>query len=604
MKKFLVLLFLSLCFAGLHAQNTISIGTVPQNLCAGQTVIVLFTTTGTFASGNVFTLEISDANGGFPGSVIGQLSCNTGCISIQGVVGENTSAGDHYRFRVNSSDPAIEGSDNASDIFVHSRPRARVNAFTWTPVTGSNLLFLGSGIGGSGSSYSFVWSGPNGFVSYQQNPALQSVTTQNSGSYSLIVTDDFGCSSNNNPVVDLVVYPQQLVAQNLSYNLVLPSGSNGSITVTANLPATYQWQQSEDQGTSWQDLSNNTFFQNVTSNSLQLTGVDESLDGNTFRCKLDFTGIGIAYSKPTILVIQGDTIITWIDSLNICSSAINGIHIPVKVKNFINVASISLSILYSMSDFESVSISNINPSLIQSGFVNSNTVHQYNVNDSRFSWFINSIYPLSLPDSAVLFDLVVNFIGNPSAFTFNPQNGMCQYSIVSGIIPPAIFYNGYLTTDECGGIQGTLTYDNTTGTPLVNQQILLKQQGEVKYKALTDSSGYYEFPGVATGHYDIEVFCDLAPTNTSSVDAMLGARYFAGMVPLTPLTVKAADVNQDAVVNAIDCLFMLRRSVGQINFYPAGDWKFSETSVDVSSGTNPQSLNIKASCTGDLNGSY
>ncbi|MGR3809784.1 T9SS type A sorting domain-containing protein [Jiulongibacter sp. NS-SX5] len=49
-------------------------------------------------------------------------------------------------------------------------------------------------LGASGGS-SYSWSGPNGFVSTMQNPSLSNVSATESGIYSVVVTDENGCSA-------------------------------------------------------------------------------------------------------------------------------------------------------------------------------------------------------------------------------------------------------------------------------------------------------------------------------------------------------------------------------------------------------------------------
>ena len=59
---------------------------------------------------------------------------------------------------------------------------------------GTTFNFNGDATGGSGT-YTFEWTTPNATVLNDQNPEIQDATTNESGLYSLIVTDDAGCSS-------------------------------------------------------------------------------------------------------------------------------------------------------------------------------------------------------------------------------------------------------------------------------------------------------------------------------------------------------------------------------------------------------------------------
>ncbi len=73
-----------------------------------------FTLTGTFNSGNVFTAELSDANGNFTQSLaIGSVTSTTGGI-INITIPENLLTGTGYRIRVVGSDPVTVGAQSAA----------------------------------------------------------------------------------------------------------------------------------------------------------------------------------------------------------------------------------------------------------------------------------------------------------------------------------------------------------------------------------------------------------------------------------------------------------------------------------------------------------
>jgi hypothetical protein len=81
-------------------------------------VAVSFTSNAVFGAGNVFTAELSDNTGSFASPVtIGTLTSTT-VAAVQSVIPNNTPAGTGYRIRVVSSNPAITGTDNGTDLEV------------------------------------------------------------------------------------------------------------------------------------------------------------------------------------------------------------------------------------------------------------------------------------------------------------------------------------------------------------------------------------------------------------------------------------------------------------------------------------------------------
>lgn len=99
--------------------NAVTTTTVsPLQVCVGSTVQVVYTATGTWGPGNVFTAELSDATGSFAAPVaIGSIASTTP-MPITDTIPVGTAAGTGYRIRVTASTPATIGSANAQDITI------------------------------------------------------------------------------------------------------------------------------------------------------------------------------------------------------------------------------------------------------------------------------------------------------------------------------------------------------------------------------------------------------------------------------------------------------------------------------------------------------
>lgn len=127
------------------ASRTITTGTIsPTSYCAGASVSIPYTKTGTFNAGNIFTAQLSDATGNFGSPVtIGTLSSiATGTIS--GTIPIGTVAGTGYRIRVVSSNPVVTGSTNVSNLTVNATSAApavgTITQPTCLTATGSVVL--------------------------------------------------------------------------------------------------------------------------------------------------------------------------------------------------------------------------------------------------------------------------------------------------------------------------------------------------------------------------------------------------------------------------------------------------------------------------------
>lgn len=126
---------------------------------------------------------------------------------------------------------SLDGSVNVSVKPKPGTPAPNSNS----PVceTGTLSLTTANVLGGS-----YSWTGPNGFVSANQNPQINNVSSVNGGVYSLVVTVN-GCSSDvGTTTVNITPKP---APPSLSSNSAVCSGQ--SINLMANLvaSATYSW---------------------------------------------------------------------------------------------------------------------------------------------------------------------------------------------------------------------------------------------------------------------------------------------------------------------------------------------------------------------------
>jgi subtilisin-like proprotein convertase family protein len=132
-----------------------------NSLCAGSNVSVDYSVDGPANAGNVFTAQLSNASGSFASPVnIGSLSA-TGAGVIAATIPGGTVPGTGYRIRVVSSNPAVIGSDNGTNITL-SQP-----AGTPGGITGSVLVCQGqAGVNYSISpvvnATSYQWTLPSG----------------------------------------------------------------------------------------------------------------------------------------------------------------------------------------------------------------------------------------------------------------------------------------------------------------------------------------------------------------------------------------------------------------------------------------------------------
>ncbi len=234
-------------------------------LCKGASISVPYTIiNNVFTTGNVFTLELSNASGSFatPTNIGSVVSTTSG--TINGLIPLNTPSGTGYRLRIVSSTPSYTSADNGANITIISPGlTANVNS----PVCeGNNINLSANASGGT----TFSWAGPS-FSSTAQSPTIANATTANSGDY--IVTATFmGCVEKD--TVTTVVNPLPAITS-AGNNGPLCEGSSLNLTAQGT-GSSYQWT-----GPSFASNQQNPVINNVTVAAQGTYSVTTSLNGCT-----------------------------------------------------------------------------------------------------------------------------------------------------------------------------------------------------------------------------------------------------------------------------------------------------------------------------------
>lgn len=156
-------------------------------------------------------------------------------------------------------------------------------------------------------------------------------------------------------------------------------------------------------------------------------------------------------------------------------------------------------------------------------------------------------------------------------------------------------------------ISGYVKYDNSSSTPMNNTTVYLYKHltnnDQLIDSVKTDANGAFNLYNLTDGTYTLICNTSKAWGGSNPVDALLANRNFIGVYSITdPLKKKAADVNNDNKINPIDALMINRRYIGSLKKFTNPDWLFETPTVVITGADVIQ--NIKAICTGDVNGSY
>jgi peptidoglycan/xylan/chitin deacetylase (PgdA/CDA1 family) len=171
--------------------NCMSIGTnsiTGSPFCAGASITVPFTASGTFNSDNIFTAQLSSSTGSFTTPVnIGSFT-GTSSGSISANLPANSVSGSAYRIRVISSSPVVTGTDNGTNIIINSVPVASISSGSTTFCTGSSIILNANT--GTGLTYQWIKDGAN-----ISGATASAYTASLAGIYSVKETNSASCAS-------------------------------------------------------------------------------------------------------------------------------------------------------------------------------------------------------------------------------------------------------------------------------------------------------------------------------------------------------------------------------------------------------------------------
>ncbi|MGB3617856.1 MAG: S8 family serine peptidase, partial [Catalinimonas sp.] len=180
----------SLLLSGQRATAALSLdGLGGSAFCTGGVLDVSFTASGAFDAGNVFTLELSDADGSFdaPRALDTLRGAHLG--TFRTILPDDLPPGDAYRVRIRASRPAVTASGDTS-FAVRRRLDPPAVGGPSEVCVGETLQLRTLLVEGA----TYQWHGPDNFRSATQNPVIKDFTAAQAGTYTLVVTRH-GCPS-------------------------------------------------------------------------------------------------------------------------------------------------------------------------------------------------------------------------------------------------------------------------------------------------------------------------------------------------------------------------------------------------------------------------
>ncbi|MBP6455144.1 MAG: T9SS type A sorting domain-containing protein [Chitinophagaceae bacterium] len=265
-------------FSSPVVNNTISTSALPitpNGICACANLQVSFTSSGTFNAGNIYTAYLSDALGNFTSAVaIGTLNSTANSGSIATIIPCNTPTGNQYRIRVESSNPAVVGSNNGTNFLINASvtPTISVSASPNFPVcNGVPVTFIAT-LTNPGSNPTYSWTLNS--LPVGTNSSTYTAGTLNNGDVIICSANSNAACVNNPTVVSIPITALINATPNVTASAT-PSASicaGDSVKLNGGGAISYTWTGG---------ILDNVYFFPTTTSIYTVVGVDANGCSNT-----------------------------------------------------------------------------------------------------------------------------------------------------------------------------------------------------------------------------------------------------------------------------------------------------------------------------------
>lgn len=289
--------------------------------CAGASVNVPFTIQGSFSSfaaGNSFTAQLSDASGSFASPVnIGTLN-GTVAGTINSTIPLGTATGAGYRIRVVSSSPAMTGTDNKVNLLINASviPAVAIAANPGNNIcAGTSVTFTATPVNG-GANPSYQWKKNSVNVGTNQNSYTDNALA-NGDMITVVLTSDAACAAPltaNSAAIAMTVNPNLVPSVTIAANPGDSICSGTSVIFTASevnggAAPSYQWKKNGVNAGSNQNTYTDNALANgdvvtiaLTSNALCAVPANAVSNGITMKVNPPVVpSVTISASTPTTI---------------------------------------------------------------------------------------------------------------------------------------------------------------------------------------------------------------------------------------------------------------------------------------------------------------
>jgi PKD repeat protein len=216
-------------------------------------------------------------------------------------------------------------------------------------------------------------------------------------------------------------------------------GNDVSFSFSAGGAIAYQWQESSDGGSSWNDLTDGGMYSGTTGSYFTIYGVISGMDGRKYRSI--FEGVCPPADTTAAVVLNVNpippTITMTAGTLNACAG---NITVPVTVQDFLGVSAFSLSLSYDTAVLTFNGYQGLNTAIDAPAFVINNDAGRI-----LMSWY--KLTPVDIPaDTLVELLFTTNSLSNSALSWDTGTEGSCEIVDENSTLINTIWQDGAVNT--------------------------------------------------------------------------------------------------------------------------------------------------------------
>lgn len=373
--------------------------------------------------------------------------------------------------------------DTASlNVVVHDNPIPTISSNSPLCAYDSIQLNAGGGVG-------YNWSGVASYLSSSQNPIIHTMDSTLSGIYTVVVTNQYGCTTSTSTTVEVKTNPKPLLATNA------PVCAGDTLRLFSSSGQTYAWHGPMG----YANISQNLV---LSSPSVSQGGYYKQIISYSNGCSNDDSLLVVVRTNP-VIAINSDTTICLHQEIEVVASGVatyawnNGITTPSflifpSVDTTYQVTGVDLNGCRDTASFDVNVLPFVEVSLVQnpSGTLFKDQIASYSALPSGFgnySFYVN--YNLVQNSSSNMYT-TANISDGDSVMVIVSNSNMCFSSPELGVKVIEI-YNSFSPND-----------DGVNDLFLQGYQItVFNRWGDVMYQGVDGWNGKYNGEDVNTGTY-------------------------------------------------------------------------------------------------------